>query len=386
MRMFNRVPLLIALLITGALGAVIATVININAHGGDTTLIHACVKQDGTMRIVGATATCKTNETALDWAITGPQGPPGTSGLQGPPGVQGEQGQQGLPGEPGQQGPPGEPGQQGPPGEPGQQGPPGEPGQQGPPGDEGPPGEQGPAGSALTSLEDLAGIPCRMGETEEGVVRIDYDADSNAQLSCGPQQFVLSFTLVDASTNSIFAYTPLPAVLCQQGWTSAQCKHVYDAGTVVTFAASDQGSPHVMFDHWEGACTGTAYTCTVTMDQARNVTAVFAPSVDVTIDMTTSLQASCFIVCFYSFGLDGGVTWPDSGCPAFNISAFPGPPFTTTYHCVAKVASGESLILTAASNDPDQPFIGWGGACSGTQTTCTLQAIVTDQQLTATFQ
>lgn len=40
-------------------------------HGGDLTLIHACAnKSSGEVKIVGANASCKTNETALDWPRT----------------------------------------------------------------------------------------------------------------------------------------------------------------------------------------------------------------------------------------------------------------------------------------------------------------------------
>jgi hypothetical protein len=42
-------------------------------HGGDSTLIHACVnKSSGEIKIVTATASCKNNETALDWPATLP--------------------------------------------------------------------------------------------------------------------------------------------------------------------------------------------------------------------------------------------------------------------------------------------------------------------------
>jgi hypothetical protein len=42
-------------------------------HGGDSTLIHACVnKSSGEIKIVGANASCKNNETALDWPATSP--------------------------------------------------------------------------------------------------------------------------------------------------------------------------------------------------------------------------------------------------------------------------------------------------------------------------
>ena len=95
---------LMSRIVVGALGALFGTVMNVSAHGGDTTRIHACVKQDGTLRIISATGTCKPNEIALDWSIVGPQGLPGTPGE---PGEKGDTGEPGAPGEPGLQGPPG---------------------------------------------------------------------------------------------------------------------------------------------------------------------------------------------------------------------------------------------------------------------------------------
>ena len=49
-------------------------------HGGDLTLVHSCVnKSSGEIKIVAATATCKANETALDWTQT-PSAPPAAEG------------------------------------------------------------------------------------------------------------------------------------------------------------------------------------------------------------------------------------------------------------------------------------------------------------------
>jgi hypothetical protein len=48
---------------------------------------------------------------------------------------------------------------------------------------------------------------------------------------------------------------------------------------VVTLTATGFANPKLgivwTFDHWEGACSGTARTCTVTMNTSQNVTAVF---------------------------------------------------------------------------------------------------------------
>ena len=49
----------------------------VQAHGGDPSLIHGCVSKHGRLRIVGPSDTCKPHETALDW----PKGAGGGSGL-----------------------------------------------------------------------------------------------------------------------------------------------------------------------------------------------------------------------------------------------------------------------------------------------------------------
>ena len=70
-------------------------------HGGDQTKIHSCVARDGTLRIVSATTTCRSAETALDWNIVGPQGPQGIQGSQGIQGLAGAPGENGMDGESG---------------------------------------------------------------------------------------------------------------------------------------------------------------------------------------------------------------------------------------------------------------------------------------------
>lgn len=83
-----------ACLITVLLG--MSGVMYVSAHGGEGTLIHACVSnRNGAVRIVGANTGCDANrETALDWSIQGPKGDTGDTGPMGP---QGEPGSSGLP-------------------------------------------------------------------------------------------------------------------------------------------------------------------------------------------------------------------------------------------------------------------------------------------------
>jgi hypothetical protein len=76
-------------------GAAIASMVGAGAHGGDVTKIHACVDHAGNIKIVGASATCKSNETAVDWNIQGDKGDKGDQGL---PGAKGDPGATGPPG------------------------------------------------------------------------------------------------------------------------------------------------------------------------------------------------------------------------------------------------------------------------------------------------
>ena len=51
------------------------------AHGGNASLVHACVhKSSLVVRIVGASARCKRSEKAVHWASAGPAGAPGAQG------------------------------------------------------------------------------------------------------------------------------------------------------------------------------------------------------------------------------------------------------------------------------------------------------------------
>ena len=60
------------------------------------------------------------------------------------------------------------------------------------------------------------------------------------------------------------------------GSTSGDCAEDYDAGTTVTLTATPSSVSR--FDGWSGGtCSGTS-TCTLTMDQAQQVTAAFGPA------------------------------------------------------------------------------------------------------------
>jgi hypothetical protein len=51
------------------------------AHGGEATLVHACINNSTRMvSIVGPNEDCQRDETAQHWSIQGPAGPVGPQG------------------------------------------------------------------------------------------------------------------------------------------------------------------------------------------------------------------------------------------------------------------------------------------------------------------
>jgi hypothetical protein len=89
----NKFKLYFFVFIASFLGAIAGGAIMVNAHGGDTSRIHACVGITAStakvvmggreippstiVRIVGANDNCAANETPVDWSIQGPVGPGG---------------------------------------------------------------------------------------------------------------------------------------------------------------------------------------------------------------------------------------------------------------------------------------------------------------------
>ena len=144
------------------------------------------------------------------------------------------------------------------------------------------------------------------------------------------------------------------------------CNAPFDSGTSVTLTATaNSGST---FTGWSGeGCSGTS-TCTVSMTQARNVTATF--------------NLSQFTLTVVKAGTGSGtVTSSPAG-------------ITCGSTCSAPFASGTSVTLTATaasgtvtsdpSSDVNAVFTGWsGGGCSGTGT-CTV-SLTQNTTVTATF-
>ena len=115
------------------------------------------------------------------------------------------------------------------------------------------------------------------------------------------------------------------------------CSASYDSGTVVTLTATPL--PGSTFVGWSGGCSGTG-PCTVTMNAATTVTAIF------------NLQV--FTLTVNKTGLLGGGT----------VTSSPGG-INCGATCAANYNSGAVVTLTATPNIL-VTFLGWsGGGCSG---------------------
>jgi hypothetical protein len=86
--------------------AIVVVVVVQAAIPDPSGVIHACYRANGNLRLVDKSS-CTSNETALTWNQTGPQGPAGAPGPPGTPGPAGTPGPQGPPGPQGQPGTPG---------------------------------------------------------------------------------------------------------------------------------------------------------------------------------------------------------------------------------------------------------------------------------------
>jgi len=131
------------------------------------------------------------------------------------------------------------------------------------------------------------------------------------------------------------------------------CTASFSSGTQVTLTATPAANNY--FGGWSGICSGTS-TCTVTLTQSASVTASFSASPALSVSMSGTGQGS---VSSNPAGINCGTT-----CTA-----------------VFDINTPVTLTATAASNST---FAGWGGACIGTNSVCTM-TLSQSQKVSATF-
>jgi uncharacterized repeat protein (TIGR02543 family) len=192
------------------------------------------------------------------------------------------------------------------------------------------------------SVDALDGLPCRVGQPDEGLVTLTYGTADNAArpitLSCAATNlFTLSVTKEGAGT------VTGGAINCGNTCSSG----IPPGGEVTLTATAGFG---YQFTGWSGDCTGMS-TCRVSMTADRTVKATFTPvyrlSVSVSVGDTT-----------FGAGENGRVTASPSG-----LSPNPcGRDTSGGINCSGLYLEG--TVVTLSTGGTGQ-FTGWAGDCSG---------------------
>lgn len=156
-----------------------------------------------------------------------------------------------------------------------------------------------------------------------------------------PTSYTLAISRVGTGSGSV--QSSVPGINC-----GSDCLEAFAPGTVVTLTATpDTGS---VFTGWQGGgCTGTG-SCTVTMDQSRNVTAQF----------TSNQQPTTYELTIETLGPTSGRVESADGIVNCGIAV------TCTYSYPAG-----SVVTLNGIPESNSLFAGWGGdICSGTNS-CT---------------
>jgi subtilisin family serine protease len=136
----------------------------------------------------------------------------------------------------------------------------------------------------------------------------------------------------------------------------ADCSQTYDQDVIVTLTAA--ANERSVFGGWSGACSGEALTCSVTMNAARSVTAIFS-------------SRPMPLLSVSSIGSGSGTI--ASSPPGINCGS----------DCSEGYEPGTQVTLTATPA-PGSIFLGWANACTPTRTSCSI-AMLESRQVTAVF-
>lgn len=137
----------------------------------------------------------------------------------------------------------------------------------------------------------------------------------------------------------------------------SDCTELYDSGTEVTLTAV--AAPGSRFTGWSGSCAGSAETCVVSVTAARTVKAAFKAQEVLTLTIGRLVDTA-----------DGTVTSSPAGISCGGS-------------CSAEFNTGSTVTLTAKAASGSR-FVGWGGACSGLASPCSV-GMTAAQEVTATF-
>ena len=170
--------------------------------------------------------------------------------------------------------------------------------------------------------------------------------------------FVQVFTMSVTTSGSGTVTASPPGILC--GNDNTDCSEVYETGTMVTLTAEpDPGWDVYSWSGTGATCNAGSTMCVVSMTQARNVTVQFRERFTLTVTPMGSGS--------------GTITGGGINCPGTcSVSVFDGTAITLT-EAPSSAAAGSQNV-----------FSGWGGECSGTQTTCNV-TVDAAKTVTASF-
>jgi uncharacterized repeat protein (TIGR02543 family) len=159
----------------------------------------------------------------------------------------------------------------------------------------------------------------------------------------------------------------------------SDCQESYPNGTTVTLTA--EADKNSTFVEWIGACSGRTKTCTVKLDGAKNVTAIFNSTIPSLLTVSRA-GAGKGMVCD-SLQVGGHVSLPVLPTCAGTNGRINCGYLNSSTDCYENYPKNYQVTLLATPA-ADATFAGWSGACSGTSTICQV-TMDTAKSVTANF-
>jgi len=177
---------------------------------------------------------------------------------------------------------------------------------------------------------------------------ITVDGAKNVSASFSLKQYGLTAVVAGSGAANSYIDSSPPGINCLN-----DCFQHYDLNSVITLTATAAGTAYL--SAWQNCPSANGNVCTVTMDQARTVTANFVRHYELTVNNAGGGSVS---------SIPGGIQ-----CPL---------------DCDEFYDSGSSVTLTATPASADYLFDDWSGACTIISGDCVVDMTQT-RNVTASF-